>query len=446
MFKKILIANRGEIALRIIRACREMGIKTVVIHSQVDQKSFSTRNADESICVGADPASESYLNMANIISAAEISGADAIHPGYGFLAENSHFAEVCDTCNIAFIGPSKHAILSMGDKARAREIMDKDGVPIVPGSPGIITRVEKAAKTAKKIGYPVILKATSGGGGKGMRIVKSEDELRSLFASAQNEAKASFGNSGIYIEKYIKSPRHIEFQIVADKKGNVQYLPERECSIQRKHQKLIEESPSASVDSKLRKRMGKAAVRAARAIDYSTVGTVEFLMDENNKFYFMEMNTRIQVEHPVTEEVTGVDLIKEQIRLAAGKNLSVKRVLEPRGHAIECRINAEDYTKDFRPSPGQVTDFNLPGGPGIRIDTAIHAGYEIPAYYDSMIAKIIAHGSSRAEAIDRMKRALDEFEIGGVKTTIDFHRMVMDHPTFIKGNYNTHFIEDEMDL
>ncbi len=446
MFKKILIANRGEIALRIIRACRELSINTVVIHSQVDQDSFSTRHADESICVGADPASESYLNMANIISAAEISGADAIHPGYGFLAENSHFAEICETCNITFIGPSKEAILSMGDKARAREIMDREGVPIVPGSKGIINKVERAAKTAKKIGYPVILKATSGGGGKGMRIVENEDELRNLFTSAQNEAKASFGNSGLYIEKYIKSPRHIEFQIIADKRGNVQYLPERECSIQRKHQKLIEESPSPSVDSKLRRRMGKAAIRAAKAIDYATVGTVEFLLDENDKFYFMEMNTRIQVEHPVTEEVTGLDLVKEQICLAAGHPLTPKKSFEPRGHAIECRINAEDYKKDFRPSPGIVTIFNLPGGPGIRNDTAIHSGYEIPAYYDSMIAKIISHGNTRKESISRMKRALDEFEIGGIKTTIDFHRLVMDNPIFLKGKYNTHFIEDEIGL
>ncbi|MGM0568162.1 MAG: acetyl-CoA carboxylase biotin carboxylase subunit [Elusimicrobiota bacterium] len=446
MFKKILIANRGEIALRIIRACKELGIKTVVIHSQVDKDSFSTRNADESICVGADPASESYLNMANIISAAEISGADAIHPGYGFLAENSHFAEICETCNITFIGPSKEAILSMGDKATAREIMDRDGVPIVPGSNGIITKVEKAAKTAKKIGYPVILKATSGGGGKGMRIVQSEDDLRDLFSSAQNEAKASFGNSGIYIEKYIENPRHIEFQIIADKKGNVQYLPERECSIQRKHQKLIEESPSPSVDSKLRKRMGKASVRAAKAIDYSTVGTVEFLLDKNNKFYFMEMNTRIQVEHPITEEVTGIDLIKEQIRLAAGKSLSEKKILEPRGHAIECRVNAEDHTRNFRPCPGVISYFNLPGGSGIRVDTAVHAGHEIPAYYDSMIAKLISHGKNRKEAIARMKRALDEFEIGGIKTTIDFHRLVMENPVFIKGKYDTHFIEDKIRL
>ncbi|MBN2407809.1 MAG: acetyl-CoA carboxylase biotin carboxylase subunit [Elusimicrobia bacterium] len=445
MFKKILIANRGEIALRIIRACKELGIKTVVIHSQVDRDTFSTRNADESVCVGAGPASESYLNMANIVSAAEISGADAIHPGYGFLAENSHFAEVCETCNITFIGPSKKAILSMGDKARAREIMDKEGVPIVPGSKKIINKVEKAAKIAKKIGYPVILKAAAGGGGKGMRILENEEKLKKVFTAAQNEAKAAFGKSGIYIEKYIKNPRHIEFQIIADKEGNVLYFPERECSIQRKHQKLIEESPSPVVNMKLRKRMGKAALRVAKSIGYTTVGTVEFLLDGQDNFYFMEMNTRIQVEHPISEEVTGIDLVKEQIRLAAGEEIRQKKI-DCLGHAIECRINAEDFTKDFMPSNGRITTFNLPGGPGIRVDTAIHAGYEIPAYYDSMIAKVIAHGKDRSEAIARMKRALEEFEIGGLETTLDFHREVIDNPNFIKGKFNTHFIQDEMGL
>jgi len=445
VFKKILIANRGEIALRIIRACKELGIKTVVIHSQVDGNSFATRNADESICVGADPASESYLNMANIISAAEISGADAIHPGYGFLAENSHFAEICETCGIKFIGPSKEAILSMGDKARAREIMDREGVPIIPGSKTILNKVEKAVRVAKKIGYPVILKAAAGGGGKGMRIVEDEESLRKGFVSAQNEAKKAFSKGGIYIEKYLKAPRHIEFQISADKKGNVHYFPERECSIQRKHQKLIEESPSPAVNMKLRKRMGKAAIRAAKSINYVTVGTVEFLVDENENFYFMEMNTRIQVEHPVSEEVTGVDLVKEQIRLAAGEELSPGHV-EPYGHAIECRINAEDHTRDFMPSAGLITVFNLPGGPGIRVDTAVHAGYEIPAYYDSMIAKVISHGSDREEAIARMRRALNEFEIGGVSTTIPFHIEVLKNKKFLKGSFNTHFIQDEMSL
>ncbi len=445
MFKKILIANRGEIALRVIRACKELGIKTVIIHSQVDKDGFVIRNADESVCVGADPATESYLNMANIISAAEISKADAIHPGYGFLAENSHFAEICEACNITFIGPSTHAILSMGDKASAREIMDKEGVPIIPGSKKIINKVEKAARVAKKIGYPVIFKATAGGGGKGMRIVENEDTLRSNFTAAQNEAKASFGKGDIYIEKYIKNPRHIEFQIIADKAGEILCFPERECSIQRKHQKLIEESPSPAVNLKLRKRMSKAAIRAARAINYTTVGTVEFLLDDRGNFYFMEMNTRIQVEHPISEEVTGIDLVKEQIKLAAGEKLKLKKV-DCIGHAIECRINAEDYTKDFLPCSGTVTKFNLPGGPGIRIDTAIHTGYEIPAYYDSMIAKLIAHGRDRREAIARMKRALQEFEIGGVKTTRDFHIEVLNQPKFMKGKFDTHFIHEEMGL
>jgi len=445
LFKKLLIANRGEIALRIIRACKELGIKTVVIHSQVDEDTFATRHADESICVGADPASESYLNMANIISAAQISGADAIHPGYGFLAENSHFAEVCERCNITFIGPSKDAILSMGDKARAREIMDKEGIPIVPGSKKVINKVEKAVKVAKKIGYPVILKAVAGGGGKGMRIVEDEEILRKVFASAQNEAKKAFSKGGIYIEKYIKNPRHIEFQIVADKNGNVLYFPERECSIQRKHQKLIEESPSPGINWKLRRRMGKAAVRAAKAINYVTVGTVEFLVDENDNFYFMEMNTRIQVEHPVSEEVSGVDLVKEQIKLAAGEELKHKKI-DILGHAIECRINAEDYTKNFMPSIGVINVLNLPGGPGVRVDTAIHAGYEIPAYYDSMLAKLIVHGSDRAEAIARMRRALEEFEVEGVSTTVDFHKKVMENPNFVKGKITTHFIQDEMGI
>jgi len=383
--------------------------------------------------------------MANIISAAEISKADAIHPGYGFLAENSHFAEVCEACDIRFIGPSKEAILSMGDKSRAREIMDKEGVPIVPGNKKEVSKVEKATRVAKKIGYPVILKASAGGGGKGMRVVENEELLRKAFSAAQNEAKAAFGKGGIYIEKYIKNPRHIEFQIIADTDGEVLVLPERECSIQRKHQKLIEESPSPAVNTKLRRRMAKAAMRAAKAIDYNTVGTVEFLLDGNDNFYFMEMNTRIQVEHPISEEVTGIDLVKEQIKTAAGEKLK-QRKTTPRGHAIECRINAEDHKKDFMPCAGTVTTFNLPGGPGIRVDTAIHTGYEIPAFYDSMIAKLIAHGNDRKEAIARMKRALEEFEIEGIKTTRDFHLEVLKHPKFIKGKFDTHFIHEEMGL
>ncbi|MFW6134452.1 MAG: acetyl-CoA carboxylase biotin carboxylase subunit [Elusimicrobiota bacterium] len=445
MFKKILIANRGEIALRIIRACKELGIKTVVIHSQVDEDTFATRNADESICVGADPASESYLNMANIISAAQISGADAIHPGYGFLAENSHFAEICETCNISFIGPSKEAILSMGDKARAREIMDREGVPIVPGSRNVINKVEKAVRIAKKAGYPLILKATAGGGGKGMRIVEDEEALRKVFPAAQSEAKRAFSRGGIYIEKYIENPRHIEYQIMADREGNVLYFPERECSIQRKHQKLIEESPSPAINSKVRRRMGRAAVRAAKAINYTTVGTVEFLLDEKDNFYFMEMNTRIQVEHPVSEMVSGVDLVKEQIRLAAGEKIKLKKI-DLFGHAIECRINAEDYKNNFAPVTGVISCCNLPGGPGIRVDTAIHSGYDIPAYYDSMLAKLIAHGRDRKEARLRMKRALEEFELKGIKTTVDFHKKVMENNSFIKGKYSTHFIQDEFGI
>ncbi|MEA3506277.1 MAG: acetyl-CoA carboxylase biotin carboxylase subunit [Elusimicrobiota bacterium] len=442
MFKKILIANRGEIALRIIRACKELGVKTVVIHSQVDEDTFATRNADESVCVGADAASESYLNMANIVSAAQISKADAIHPGYGFLAENSHFAEVCESCDIKFIGPSKEALLSMGDKANAREIMRKEGVPIIPGSRKVVKDVEAAKAVAKKIGYPVILKAAAGGGGKGMRIVESEKTLKNLFSNAKSEAKASFGNAGLYIEKYIKKPRHIEFQIMADKYGKVLYFPERECSIQRKHQKLIEESPSPVISSKLRKRMGKAAIRAAKAIDYCTVGTVEFLVDSDDNFYFMEMNTRIQVEHPVSEEVTGIDLVKEQIRLAAGKKIKRKNI-NCYGHAIECRINAEDYKNNFMPAAGKVTVFTLPGGPGIRVDTAIHTDYDIPAFYDSMLAKVIARGKNRKEALARMRRALHEFDIQGIITTVDFHRKVLDNKKFIKGNVDTHFIDEE---
>ncbi len=442
MFKKILIANRGEIALRIIRACKEMGIETVVIHSQVDEDTFATRNADESICVGADAASESYLNMANIVSAAQISKADAIHPGYGFLAENSHFAEVCESCNIKFIGPSKKALLSMGDKVNAREIMRKEGVPIIPGSKKVVKDAAAAKTAAKKIGYPIILKAAAGGGGKGMRIVDSEKTLTKLFSNARSEAKAAFGNAGLYIEKYIKKPRHIEFQIIADKNGKVLYFPERECSIQRKHQKLIEESPSPAINAKLRKRMGKAAIRAAKAIDYSTVGTVEFLLDEDDNFYFMEMNTRIQVEHPVSEEVTGMDLVKEQIKLAAGNKIKKKRI-ELYSHAIECRVNAEDYKNNFMPASGKVTVFTLPGGPGIRVDTAIHTDYVIPAFYDSMLAKVIAQGKNRKEALARMRRALQEFDIQGITTTVDFHRKVLENKKFIKGKVNTHFIEEE---
>ncbi len=442
MFKKILIANRGEIAVRVIRACREMGIKTVAVHSEPDRESMHVKLADESVCIGPGPASESYLNIPNIISAAEISGADAIHPGYGFLSENTYFADVCESCHIHFIGPSKEAIERMGNKAAARETMRKAGVPIVPGSDGPISMDDPGlAKLAKKIGYPVIVKAVAGGGGRGMRIVTQESELLPSIDVAQTEAKKAFGNGDVYIEKYIEKPRHIEFQIVADNKGRVVYLPERECSIQRRHQKLIEESPSPFVTSSLRRKMGKAARRAAEAVDYVTVGTVEFLVDIKGDFYFLEMNTRIQVEHTVTEMVTGLDLVKEQIRLAAGERITYDRDDYPaRGHAIECRINAEDPDHDFRPSPGTIKELILPGPPGVRVDTHLYAGYTIPTYYDSLLAKLIVIGDTRAEAITRMQRALKEFKIEGVKTTIPLFHKIMEHEVFRKGEAYTDFV------
>jgi acetyl-CoA carboxylase, biotin carboxylase subunit len=442
MFKKILIANRGEIAVRIIRACREMGIKTVAVMSEADRDSLHVRLADESVCVGPGPASESYLNIPNIISAAEISGADAIHPGYGFLAENTYFADVCESCHIHFIGPSKEAIERMGDKAAARETMRKADVPIVPGSDGPVSIDDSGLpKLARKIGYPVIVKAVAGGGGKGMRVVNQESELRAAIEVAQTEAKKAFGNGDVYLEKYIERPRHIEFQIVADSKGRVIYLPERECSVQRRHQKLIEESPSPFIDSSMRRKMGKAARRAAEAVDYVTVGTVEFLVTEKGDFYFLEMNTRIQVEHTVTEMVTGLDLVKEQIRLAAGETIGYDRDDYPaRGHAMECRINAEDPDHDFRPSPGTITQLILPGPPGVRVDTHIYTGYTIPTYYDSLVAKLIVHGDNRDSAIRRMQRALQEFRIEGIKTTLPLFRRVMEHDVFRKGEAYTDFI------
>ena len=442
MFKKILIANRGEIALRIIRACKEMGIRTVAVHSEEDRESLHVKTADESVCIGPAQSSESYLNIPNIISAAEITGADAIHPGYGFLAENSYFAEVCESCNIKFIGPSKEAILKMGDKVQARAIMRKAGVQIIPGSEGVISTVEEALKLVKKIKYPVIVKAAGGGGGKGMRIVQNEDALKNAILTAQNEAKRAFGNPEVYIEKYVEEPRHIEFQIMADSKGDVVYLPERDCSIQRRYQKLLEESPSTFISDKLRKKMGKAACRAARAVKYVTVGTVEFLVDKDGDYYFMEMNTRIQVEHPVSELVTGIDLVKEQIRLAAGERLDVDQDdIQVQGHAIECRVNAEDSEKDFIPSPGKITKFIVPGGPGVRVDSHIYTGYTIPPYYDSMIAKVLTYGHDREEAIIRMQRALSEFIVEGVKTTIPFHRRILENPYFKKGEVYTNFIQ-----
>ena len=442
MFKKVLIANRGEIAVRVIRACKEMGLKTVAVHSEPDKTSRHVQLADESVCIGPGPTSESYLNIPNIISAAEISGADAIHPGYGFLSENTYFADVCESCHIHFIGPSKEAIEKMGDKAAARETMRDAGVPVIPGSDGCISAEDPGlAKIARKIGYPVIVKACAGGGGKGMRVIENESQLIPTIQIVQSEAKAAFGSDQVYLEKYLRRPRHIEIQIMADNKGKVVYFPERECSIQRRHQKLIEESPSMSVSPSLRKKMGKAARKAAEAVDYVTVGTVEFLLDEDGKFYFLEMNTRIQVEHTVTEMVTGIDLVKEQIRLAAGERISIKHDEVPiLGHAIECRVNAEDPDHDFRPSPGTIKHLILPGPPGVRVDTHIYAGYTVPTYYDSLLAKVIVLGTDRNDAISRMQRALGEFSIDGLKTTIPLHKKVIGHELFRKGETYTDFI------
>jgi acetyl-CoA carboxylase biotin carboxylase subunit len=442
MFKKVLIANRGEIACRIIRACRELGINTVAIHSEVDRESMHVKLADQSVCVGEASASDSYLNIPSIIAAAEISGADAIHPGYGFLSENTYFAEVCEACGLKFIGPSKESIEKMGDKIAAIELMKKSGVPVVPGSDGHISADDpKIFAMAKKIGYPVIVKATAGGGGKGMRIVTSEETLQNAIVMAQTEAKAAFGNPDVYMEKYIEDPHHIEFQILGDKYGKTAYLPERDCSIQRRHQKLVEESPSPLISESLRKKMGKAARNAAVAVKYVTVGTVEFLVDKKGHFYFMEMNTRIQVEHPITEMVTGIDLVKEQIKLAAGEKLSViSEKVKILGHAIECRINAEDPDKDFIPSPGKIGKLYLPGGPGIRIDTHVYSGYTIPPFYDSLIAKIISFGADRNESITRMQRALREVEIENVKNTSSLHAKIMNSEQFRKGSVSTDFL------
>ncbi|MDR1942561.1 MAG: acetyl-CoA carboxylase biotin carboxylase subunit [Endomicrobium sp.] len=442
MFKKVLIANRGEIACRIIRACRELGINTVAIHSEVDRESMHVKLADQSVCVGEASASDSYLNIPSIIAAAEISGADSIHPGYGFLSENTYFAEVCEACGLKFIGPSKESIEKMGDKIAAIELMKKSGVPVVPGSDGPISADDpKIFAMAKKIGYPVIVKATAGGGGKGMRIVTSEETFQNAIVMAQTEAKAAFGNPDVYMEKYIEEPHHIEFQILGDKYGKTAYLPERDCSIQRRHQKLVEESPSPLISESLRKKMGKAARNAAVAVKYVTVGTVEFLVDKKGHFYFMEMNTRIQVEHPITEMVTGIDLVKEQIKLAAGEKLSViSEKVKILGHAIECRINAEDPDKDFIPSPGKIGKLYLPGGPGIRIDTHVYSGYTIHPFYDSLIAKIISFGADRNESITRMQRALREVEIENVKNTSSLHAKIMNSEQFRKGSVSTDFL------
>ncbi|GAB6182110.1 acetyl-CoA carboxylase biotin carboxylase subunit [Desulfotomaculum defluvii] len=442
MFKKILIANRGEIALRIIRACRELNIKTVIVYSEADRDSLPVRLADEAYCIGPAPSGKSYLNITNIISAAEVSGVDAIHPGYGFLAENANFAEICEDCGITFIGPSRHAIEYMGNKALARSTMIKAGVPVVPGSEGAVSDEEEIIATAKEIGYPVLIKASAGGGGRGMRVAQSEADLLKAINTAKNEAQAAFGNGDVYLEKYVEQPRHIEFQILGDQEGNIVYLGERDCSVQRRNQKVIEEAPSVALTSELRRKMGEMAVKAAQAVDYYNAGTVEFLLDINDNFYFIEMNTRIQVEHPVTELITGIDLIKEQIRIAAGDSLGYGQDdIRIDGWAIECRINAEDPDKNFMPHPGTINLYHPPGGPGVRLDSAAFAGYAIPPFYDSMIGKLIVWGRDRDEAIARMQRALDEFIIEGVPTTISFHKKVLNNAFFRRGEVYTNFIQ-----
>jgi acetyl-CoA carboxylase biotin carboxylase subunit len=440
MFKKILIANRGEIALRVIRTCKEMGIKTVAVYSTADKDSLPVRFADEAVCIGPPLSAKSYLSIPNIIAAAEITNADAIHPGYGFLSENEQFSKVCQEHGIKFIGALPEQISGMGDKATAKATMIKAGVPCIPGSKGLLKDTEEAKEKAKVVKYPVILKATAGGGGKGMRIVWKESELEGAWDSAKQEAAAAFGNDGLYMEKYIQEPRHIEIQIAGDQFGNACHLSERDCSIQRRHQKLVEETPSPFMTDDLRKRMGEAAVKATKAVNYEGVGTVEFLVDKNRDFYFMEMNTRIQVEHTITEEVIGHDLIKEQIKIAAGEKISGEDYF-PRMHAIQCRINAEDPAHDFRPCPGKITDYHCPGGHGIRIDAHVYSGYTIPSNYDSMISKLIVVARTRDEAILKMKRALGEYIIEGVKTTIPFHQKLMEDPDFVKGNFTTKFME-----
>ena len=441
MFKKILIANRGEIALRIIRTCKEMAIKTVAVYSLADEESLHVRFADEAVCIGPPSSSESYLKIANIIAAAEITTADAIHPGYGFLSENARFSKICEEHKIKFIGASAEMIEKMGDKASAISTMKEAGIPTIPGSEGVVETLDEAKKIAKKIGYPIMIKATAGGGGKGMRAVWKEKDFSNLWESAKNEAQASFGNDEIYMEKLVENPRHIEIQIVGDKFGRACHLSERDCSIQRRHQKLTEETPSPFMTDTLRNKMGKAAVQAAEFIKYEGVGTIEFLVDKDRNFYFMEMNTRIQVEHPITEQVIDYDLVKEQIKVAAGIKITGNHYL-PKLHSIECRINAEDPYTGFRPSPGKITNLHLPGGHGVRLDTHIYSGYVIPPNYDSMIAKLIVTAQNRMEAIQKMKRALDEFIIEGIKTTIPFHRQLMDDEDYISGNYTTKFMEE----
>lgn len=444
MFKKILIANRGEIAVRVIRACRELGIESVAVYSVADREALHVQLADESYCIGPTPSKESYLNMKNILTVALKTGCDAIHPGYGFLSENSDFVELCEEVGITFIGPLSSSIQKMGDKSTARETMKGAGVPIVPGTEGLIEEVSEAKKIADEIGYPVIVKATAGGGGKGMRVAQSSSELEKVISQAQSEAASAFGNGGVYLEKFVEEPRHIEIQIMADKHGNVIHLGERDCSIQRRHQKLVEEAPSPVLSEKVRKQMGQAAIKAAKAVNYHGAGTVEFLFDKHGNFYFMEMNTRIQVEHPVTEMVTGVDLIKEQISVAFGHPLSLtQKEVTINGHAIECRINAENPSKNFIPSPGKADIYLAPGGYGVRVDSSCYTGYSISPFYDSMVAKLIVHGKNREEAIAKMKRALEEFVIDGkgLHTTIPFHLKLLEHPDFVKGEFDTKFLE-----
>jgi len=442
MFSKILIANRGEVAVRVIRACKEMGIRTVSVYSETDAESLHTRLADEAVCIGSSHPSESYLNIPAIISAAEITDVDAIHPGYGFLAENAHFAEICESCDIAFIGPTPENMRLLGDKMTARQTMQKIGIPVIPGSPNNIKSKEEAIKIAKKLKYPVIIKASAGGGGKGMRVCHNDVRLVSSFMTAQQEAEQAFGKPDVYLEKYIERPRHIEIQILADKFGHMIHLGERDCTIQRRHQKLIEESPSPAIDSKLRKKVGEMAVKAAKACNYLNAGTVEFLLDRYGNFYFLEVNTRIQVEHPVTEMVTGIDLVKKQIEIASGMKLSYKQDdIRIKGSAVECRINAENSEKDFMPCPGRVDIYLPAGGPGVRVDSHVYTGYTIPPYYDSMIAKIISHGRNRQEAIKIMNRSLDEFLIEPIKTTIPFHKHVMNDALFLRGDFATDYVE-----
>ncbi len=445
MFKKVLIANRGEIALRVIRACRELGVQTVAVYSEADRESLHVRFADDDVCIGPASSRESYLNIPRIIAAAEITGADAIHPGYGFLAENAEFAETCAASNIAFIGPTAAQIRVMGDKAAARKAMMEVNVPIVPGTPGPVEDVDEALAFAEQIGFPVIIKAAAGGGGKGMRVAKDADDFARSFQLARSEALSAFGNGDVYVEKYLTRPRHVEFQILGDKHGNVIHLGERDCSVQRRHQKLVEEAPCPVMTPELRQAMGDAAVKGAKAIDYVGAGTIEMLLNEDMSFYFMEMNTRIQVEHPVTEQITGVDLVKEQIRVAAGLELSVKELPPLRGHVIECRVNAEDPVRNFQPSPGHITTFHPPGGPGVRLDTHVYAGYTVPPHYDSLVAKLIVQGRDREEALKRMQLALETFVIEGVATTMPFLARVMQHPQFQAGDVDTKWLEREFD-